>query len=478
MTLEELRAKRAALLAEAESLLTRAAGTDLAGDDAARFDAITAEVDATDVLITRHEDVLRMIDNGTATVLPGTSSDAPSVHRSRDPWSPDAHRGASEVRDDALAAIERTEAPDHAKATAERLVRTTDPTRGDTLAAVWARTTSNPAYLTAFQKVYADPQRGHLEWSDAERNAHREVADLQRAMSLTDANGGYMVPFALDPAILLTSAGSINPVRQIARVEQIVTSAWNGVSSAGVTASWDGEAAQVSDDAPSDVAQPSVTAWKGQAFIPFSIEVGMDAANFAVECSKLLVDAKDQLEAVAFVTGAGDGSNAPTGIVTALAGGSSEVAPTTPETFAAADLYKLQEAVPARFRPNARFMMALEVINKIRQFAAGSGQQHSFITTLGEGSPPDLLGWPLHENSNVDGSWNVAASADNFAIIAGDFSHYLVADRIGTTIELVPHLFGANGRPTGQRGYYMYFRTGADSLVDNAFRVLNIETTA
>ena len=140
MKLSELRARRATLLAEAEGLLTRSGDTALTGDDAERFDAITAEVDATDVLITRHEDVLRMIDNGTATVLPGTSFDAPSVHRSRDPWSPDAHRGASEVRDDALAAIERTEAPDHAKATAERLVRTTDPTRGDTLAAVWART--------------------------------------------------------------------------------------------------------------------------------------------------------------------------------------------------------------------------------------------------------------------------------------------------------------------------------------------------
>lgn len=473
MTLEELRARRAALLAEAEGLLTRS-GDTLTGEDAERFDAITAEVDRTDALIAR----FAAVDAATVVgIESGTSFGAPNVHHTRDPWA-DAQRGPAEVRDDALAAIERTEAPDHAKATAEALVRATDPTRGDTLAARWARTASNPAYLTAFQKVYADPQRGHLEWSDAERNAHREVAELQRAMSLTDANGGYMVPFALDPAILLTSAGSVNPMRQVARVEPIVSESWNGVTSAGVTASWDGEAAQVSDDAPSDLAQPSVKAWKGQAFIPFSIEVGMDAANFAVETAKLLTDAKDQLEAVAFATGAGDGSNQPTGIITALAGGSSEVAPTTPETFASADLYKLMEAVPARFRPNARWMMALETINKIRQFATGTGQQHAFITELADGTPSRLLGWPLHENSNVDGSWNVAASADNFVIIAGDFTNYLVADRVGTTIELVPHLFGANGRPTGQRGYYMWFRTGADSLVDNAFRVLNLETTA
>lgn len=475
MTLEELRALRATLLAEAEGLITRSTDGNLAGADAERFDAITAELDTVTTNIGRHENLERMIAENPASVLPGV----PNVNgtRTASPWEARA-RTEAETRDAALAAIDAVVAPDHAKAAAEALVRTEDPDGSGGIAARWARLTSNPAYLTAFQKVYGDPTRGHLEWTDAERHAHAEVAQLQRAMSLTDANGGYMVPFALDPAILLTSAGSVNPIRQVARVEPIITASWNGVTSAGVTASWDGEAAQVSDDAPADLAQPSVKSWKGQAFIPFSIEVGMDAANFAEECSKLLVDAKDQLEAVAFVTGAGDGSNAPTGIITALAGTASEVAPTTPETFAVGDLYKLMEAVPARFRPNARWMMALELINRIRQFATGSGQQHSFITTLGEGSPPDLLGWPLHENSNVDGSWNVAASADNFAIIAGDFRQYLVADRVGTTIELVPHLFGANGRPTGQRGYYMHFRTGADVLIANAFRVLNIETTA
>jgi predicted phage gp36 major capsid-like protein len=36
----------------------------------------------------------------------------------------------------------------------------------------------------------------------------------------------------------------------------------------------------------------------------------------------------------------------------------------------------------------------------------------------------------------------------------------------------VPHLFGANRRPTGQRGLYAFWRNNSKVLVDNAFRVL------
>ena len=49
-------------------------------------------------------------------------------------------------------------------------------------------------------------------------------------------------------------------------------------------------------------------------------------------------------------------------------------------------------------------------------------------------------------------------------IVAGDFSNYGIVDRLGTTAELIPHLFGAANRfPTGQRGLYVYGRTGAGS---------------
>ena len=39
-------------------------------------------------------------------------------------------------------------------------------------------------------------------------------------------------------------------------------------------------------------------------------------------------------------------------------------------------------------------------------------------------------------------------------------------------IELLPHLFGANRRPTGQRGLYMIFRNSSKPVDVNVARVL------
>jgi hypothetical protein len=55
---------------------------------------------------------------------------------------------------------------------------------------------------------------------------------------------------------------------------------------------------------------------------------------------------------------------------------------------------------------------------------------------------------------------------------------FVIVDRIGSTLELVPHLVGSNRRPTGQRGALLWFRTGSNVVVPQAFRLLNIATTA
>ena len=63
-------------------------------------------------------------------------------------------------------------------------------------------------------------------------------------------------------------------------------------------------------------------------------------------------------------------------------------------------------------------------------------------------------------------------------LLYGAFENFVVVDRLGSTLELVPHLFGSNRRPTGQRGALLWFRTGSDVVIPNAFRLLSIPTTA
>jgi HK97 family phage major capsid protein len=68
----------------------------------------------------------------------------------------------------------------------------------------------------------------------------------------------------------------------------------------------------------------------------------------------------------------------------------------------------------------------------------------------------------------------ITAAQNNRIAVVGDFSNYVIADRIGLTVEFIPHLFGTtNGRPKGQRGWFAYYRTGADSVNDAGFRMLN-----
>ncbi|WP_433319163.1 phage major capsid protein [Micromonospora chersina] len=380
-------------------------------------------------------------------------------------------RGNSE-RDQALRTIERSAKdgflPDHAAEKTTALVERSGLPKDQALAARWVVAAGDELYRSAFCKMLADPIRGHLLWTAQEQAAYQAAANVQgelsRAASLTDASGGYMVPLTLDPAIMLTSAGSINPLRQISRVVQTVTDQWQGVSSAGVTAEWKAEAAEAADAAPT-LAAPSIPVHFGDAFVPYSFEVGMDARDFLSELREALVDGADQLQATAYTTGTGSGQ--PTGIITALTGTSSIVASAGADAFAKGDVYNVQNNLPPRFSARAQWCANIATINLMSQMETSAGAR--LFPELSNGR---LLNKPINELSNMDGAIN--ATQENYMLLYGDFRNFVIVDRIGTTLELIPNLVGANRRPTGQRGALLWFRTGSDSVVDNAFRLLNV----
>lgn len=65
-----------------------------------------------------------------------------------------------------------------------------------------------------------------------------------------------------------------------------------------------------------------------------------------------------------------------------------------------------------------------------------------------------------------------AIAARKNLLVYGDLQNYVISQRIGSSVELIPHLFGTNRRPTGARGVWMWVRYGADSINDAAFRML------
>ncbi len=298
--------------------------------------------------------------------------------------------------------------------------------------------------------------------------------DESRALSLTTSAGGYAVPFVLDPTVVPTSNLAVNPFRAIARVEQITVDEWRGVTSAGITAAYAAEVTEAGDNAPT-LAQPTISTEKAQAFIPFSIEIGMDWNGLQTEMARLLQDSKDELEATKFATGSG--SNEPYGVLTSA---TATVTSSTGGAFNSVDLYTLEANLPPRFRPRASMVLNRFFAQKIRQFDTNGGAQ-LWIDNLQLGlanqvpTPGNygarLLGYGAYESSAMASSVTTGSKA----IIMGDFSYYVIADRIGLSVELIPHMFAtANNRPSGQRGLYAYWRNGAGAIATNAFRTLQL----
>ncbi len=380
-------------------------------------------------------------------------------------WGRDQGEVAGELRARALSAIEKMQgASDNVREAATNIIERFDNDKSSPLAQL-CLATSSPEYLRAWSKLARNA--GHT-MTDAEQRAVAH-AEQVRAMSLTDSAGGYLVPFQLDPTVIVTSSGVRSDIRQVARQVVATGDVWNGVSSSNVSWSWDAEGSEVSDDSPT-FAQPSIPNYKAQGFVPISFEALQDEANVTQAVGELLAGGKMDLEAAAFITGSGSGQ--PTGIITALVASSPTVVvnSATTDTFALADVYSLQGALPARHRANASWLANNLIYNKVRQFDTSGGG--GFWTNLNGDRPPMLMNRNAIEAEAMDGVIN--AGAENYSLLFGDFSNFVITDRIGTTVEFIPNLFGANRRPTGQRGWLAWYRTGSDSVNDNAFRLLDI----
>lgn len=377
-------------------------------------------------------------------------------------WGKDRSAVAAEYTARAKSAIERMPvANDKVRQTATDLIERFDDS--DARLARLCLATSSPAYMRAWSKLARGA--GH-ELSREEQDAIAHVRQATRAMSLTDNAGGYLVPFQLDPTVIITSAGSLNQIRRVARQVVATGDVWNGVSAGQVSWAFAAEATEASDNAPT-FAQPSIQVHKAQGFVPISIEAIEDEANVAAEVARLLAFGRDSLESEKFITGSGSGE--PFGINTALEGSGKEVASGSAATFAIDDIYLVDNALPARYRARASWLAHRAIYNAIRAFDTAGGA--GMWVQLPNDVPPQLLGRSALEAEAMP---STPATTGANTLIYGDFEHYVIADRIGMTVEFIPHLVGSNRRPTGQRGWYAYYRVGADSVNDDAFRVLEI----
>ena len=326
--------------------------------------------------------------------------------------------------------------------------------------------TGGDAYREAFRAYLANPADGEYRL---------------RAIQLGNASGGYLLPYVLDPTIVLTNNASANPFRRISRVVQTTSNAWQGVNSAGVNAALVAEGATAADGAPTDFAQIQCAPKKFAAWVLAPYEAA-DDTNFGEQLPGLFGDAKDRIESSYFATGSG--TLAPLGIEAALGTGS-RVAPTTTGTAfngtaAIPDVYNLQAALPPRFRNStkAAWVGNLVTLNKVRALDLYGGG--SFWANLTSNTPASLLGQPVYEASDLNSTMtgtSAASGTGSTTLMFGDWNQFIIADRVGVSMLYDPMIkgTGANAQlPAGEAGWYMFWRTGSTTGTTAGFRYLTI----
>lgn len=493
-TLEELRARLAEIQDELRGIHAEAGDGDLGEERQAEWDSLSEELTSVKADIAKREARMEIV-KGLGERKDSAERGAPNFVRERtesEVFDLDEVRKMSYSGDDFLErctdnakrAIEKAQYGvrnrEEAQERAEELLDTVDNSSRDLAKRMLL--TGSSEYERAFTKVLR-------HGSDAFCSQEERQALLRTVQSLgADASGGYAVPFQLDPTVMLTSAGVVNPIRELARVETIVGKEWQGVTSQGTTVYRAAEAAPA-QASNFDLAQPTLRTNRVQGYTVFSLEIDLSWSALRSEITRMLVDAKGQ-EENSFISGNGTGT-APGGIngslpgTTAIGASDVELADIS-DGFRAIDLYNVEEALDARWEGNASWFAHKSFYNKVRQFATdgtgatGGSLNNQFVDRITDATPRRLLDYPTYRSAGPNGMPTVTAAladSDGFGAgaalaIFGDFKQFLIVDRIGMTVEMVPTVVDSSGMPTGQRGVYAVWMNNSKILIPDAFRRL------
>lgn len=484
--LDILRAKEDAFVAETDAILARmdeipaaaiAEARSVNADEQAEFTAAKAklsELDADlDAIRSEIADLEKITERRNNSVRR-----APVPGASTLPTSADATRLTNtDARAAAISMIEasRSFVKDDHKSNVVNLIERGGTSVGSAVARM-ALTTHDPNYVSAWSKVMDGRS---LELTEIERVALSRGRDVltaeERAMtSGTGNSGGYFVPIFIDPTMIITGTGSVSYMRQISTVKQIgpAFGGWYGATAAQVTAAWTSEGSAAPDNTPT-ITQPNIPVYMAEAHVNVSFQAFEDISDLAGDVISLFADARNNLEATAFQTGTG--SSQPTGIVTAVAQvTASRTSPTTGGTYGIDDTYLVHSALPARFRQNhdtLAWMSSVNVSDRTRKLLMAQNSANSAWTDASKGQPPTLLGDSIYEASTMSTSFTTGQDI----LLYGDFSRYYIIDRVGFSVEFIPNYFDTStGRPTAQRGWLAHWRTGANTVDANAFRILRL----
>lgn len=298
---------------------------------------------------------------------------------------------------------------------------------------------------------------------------HEVSADLRKG---ADDEGGFLAPVEWDRTVT-DKLVEVSPIRQIAMVQTIGSAGFKKLFNLrGTGSGWVGE-----DDARPETNTPTfgqMTYTPGEVYAePAATQGLLDDAEVNLEAwlaSEVNTEFAKQ-EGAAFING--DGSNKPFGLLTYVTGAANASAHplgaiTTVNSGAASaitsdGIINLTHDLKSAFMMNARFVMNLDTMRRVRLLKDGQGN-YLWQPSFQAGMPSTLAGYPITEAADMP---NVAANAE--PILFGDFLQgYLVVDRTGTRVLRDPF----TNKPFVR--FYTTKRVGGGLLNPEALRAMTI----
>jgi HK97 family phage major capsid protein len=247
------------------------------------------------------------------------------------------------------------------------------------------------------------------------------------------------------------------------------------------------EAAAAEEGLPA-VGQISAIVGKVQGMGKMSLELLQDRPDVVSEIASLISEAKDTEESSSFTVGIGDALGAGFNPIGMLPPHTTSGAFTHIDTGAAAgavaasDAYLVEAALPLRHRRNAAWFMGRDVIRVFQALETTGGQLFGGQYYNAVGYPQNnpggntglaMLRYPIWETPDAPAF--VAATDDLVIAALVDPKAFYIIDRAGMSVETIPHIFDGDGKPTGQRGIYAYWRNTAKPANVDAGRRLALK---
>lgn len=274
---------------------------------------------------------------------------------------------------------------------------------------------------------------------------HNLSPEDQKTLRLgLDSAGGFLAPPDMQAEIIKKTA-TMATVRPNARVVQTSrdVAEWPKISyttdnqyTSGVRLTWTGEVPssstvhRVTDPVFGIERIPVNTA---MASIPISLNMVEDSAFDIIGISsELLGEAFALGENNVFWNGTG--VNQPFGILYSIdTDGPASVASTTASTLTATGLMNLWGALPSQYEMGAKWYMAKSTELIIRKLVDGNNNYLWPVWPQVGGfgpAPRELLGFPTVRDEFIP-----AVSANAYPIVFGDLRGYIIADRVGLSIQ-------------------------------------------